>query len=147
MAFFAPSVTTEADALFTYLEQQCTQLKLTALDLTDEQARSIPTTSPLSIAGLLAHAAQVLNGWLLQVKEPERYIDEEEYPTINDGLGLDGMFDGSAVPDLDIAEVVVILRRASPKSSWLVRLSQSMEPIWAPWFRCRAIPGCPRTSS
>lgn len=111
MAFFAPSVTTEADALFTYLEQQCTQLKLTALDLTDEQARSTPTTSPLSIAGLLAHAAQVLNGWLLQVKEPERYIDEEEYPTINDGLGLDGMFDGSAVPDLDIAEVVVIFEK------------------------------------
>lgn len=112
MPFFAPSVTTEADALFTYLEQQCTQLKLTTLELTDEQARSTPTASPLSIAGLVAHAAQVVNGWLQQVKDPARYIDEEEYPTINDGLGLKGMFDGSALPDLDIAEVVVIFEKS-----------------------------------
>lgn len=112
MPFFAPSVTTEADALFVFLEQQCAQLKLTARDLSDEQARSAPTASPLSISGLLAHAAQVLNGWLQQVKEPDRYIDEEEYPRINDGLGLDGMFDGSALPDLDIAEVMVIFEKA-----------------------------------
>ena len=112
MPFFTPSVTTEADALFTYLEQQCTQLKLTARDLSDEQARTTPTASPLSICGLLAHAAQVLNGWLQQVKDPARYIDEEEYPTINDGLGLDGMFDGSALPELDIAEVVAIFEKA-----------------------------------
>ncbi|GAA1554587.1 MULTISPECIES: DinB family protein [Brevibacterium] len=112
MSFFAPSVTTEADALFSYLEQQCTQLKLTALDLTDEQARSTPTASSLSIKGLLAHAAQVINGWLQQVKDPTRYIGEEEYPTINDGLGLNGMFDGSGLPDLTIAEVVAIFEKS-----------------------------------
>ncbi|SMX92962.1 Protein of unknown function (DUF664) [Brevibacterium sp. 239c] len=112
MPFFAPSVTTEADALFAFLEQQCTQLKLTARDLTDEQARTAPTASALSISGLIAHAAQVLNGWLLQVKAPDRYIDEEEYPTINDGLGLEGMFDGSALPDLDIVDVVAIFEKA-----------------------------------
>lgn len=112
MPFFAPSVTTESDALFSYLEQQCTQLKLTALGLIDEQARSTPTASPLSISGLVAHAAQVLNGWLQQVKDPTRHIDEEEYPTINDGLGLNGMFDGSGLPDLDIAEVVVIFEKS-----------------------------------
>lgn len=112
MPFFAPSVTTEADALFSFLEQQCTQLKITALGLTDEQARSTPTASPLSISGLLAHVAQVLNGWLQQVKDPARYIGEDEYPTINDGLGLSGMFDGSALPDMDIAEVIVILEKS-----------------------------------
>ncbi|GAA1855042.1 DUF664 domain-containing protein [Brevibacterium marinum] len=108
MPFFTPSVTTESDALFSYLRQQCTQLKLTALGLTGEQARSTPTASALSISGLVAHAAQVLNGWLQQVKDPARHIDEEEYPTINDRLGLNGMFDGSGLPDLDIADVVAI---------------------------------------
>lgn len=113
MPFFAPSVTTEADAAFSFLEQQCTQLKITALGLTDEQARSTPTASPMSISGLLAHAAQVLNGWLQQVKEPTRRIDEKEYPQFNDDIGLDGMFDGSALPNLDIAEVVVIFETAT----------------------------------
>lgn len=112
MPFFAPSVTTEADALFSFLEQQCTQLRLTALDLTDEQARLTPTASSLSIVGLVAHSAQVVNGWLQQVKDPTRHIDEAEYPTINDGLGLDGMFDGSALPDLDIAEVLAIFDKS-----------------------------------
>ncbi|MDN5636328.1 MAG: DinB family protein [Brevibacterium sp.] len=112
MPFFAPSVTTEPDALFSFLEQQCTQLKLTALGLTDDQARSTPTASSLSISGLVAHAAQVINGWLQQVKEPTRHIDEEEYPTINDGLGLNGMFDGSGLPDLDIAEVIAIFEKS-----------------------------------
>lgn len=112
MPFFAPSVTTEPDALFSFLEQQCTQLKLTALGLTDDQARRTPTASSLSISGLVAHAAQVINGWLQQVKEPTRHIDEEEYPTINDGLGLNGMFDGSGLPDLDIAEVIAIFEKS-----------------------------------
>lgn len=112
MPFFAPSVTTEADALFSFLEKQCTQLKLTARELTEDQARSAPTASTLSISGLLAHAAQVLNGWLQQVKDPTRYIAMEDYPRFNDWLGLDGMFDGSALPDLDIAEVVAIFEKS-----------------------------------
>ena len=58
MPFFTPSVTTEADAAFTSLTQQCNQLKLTALGLTDEQARSTPTASGLSIAGLIVHGAR-----------------------------------------------------------------------------------------
>lgn len=112
MPFFAPPVTTEADALFSFLEQQCTQLKITALGLTDEQARSTPTASPLSISGLLAHVAQVLNGWLLQVKDPTRHIDVEDYPKINEEFGLKGMFDGSGLPDLDITEVIVALEKS-----------------------------------
>ena len=51
MPFFAPPVTTETDAQLSFLEQQCQQLRLTAAGLTDEQARSTPTVSSLSIAG------------------------------------------------------------------------------------------------
>ena len=107
MPFFTPSVTTEADAAFTFLTQQCTQLKLTALGLTDEQARSTPTTSGLSISGLVVHAAQVVNNWLIQVKDPTREVDEDDYRTINEKLGLMAMFDGSALPDLKIGRAHV----------------------------------------
>ena len=108
MPFFTPSVTTEADAAFTFLTQQCTQLKLTALGLTDEQARSTPTASGLSISGLIVHGAQVVNNWLIQVKEPTREVVEDDYRTINEKLGLMAMFDGSALPDLNIDEAVAI---------------------------------------
>ena len=108
MPFFTPSVTSEADAAFTYLTQQCTQLKLTALGLTDEQARSTPTASGLSITGLVVHAAQVVNNWLIQVKEPTREIAEDDYRPVNEKMGLTAMFDGSALPDLAIDEAVAI---------------------------------------
>jgi hypothetical protein len=111
MAFFAPSVTDETDAAFSYLTQQCTQLRLTARNLTDEQSVSTPTASSASIKGLIAHVAQVVNGWLKQVENPERVLPFEEFPAINAELGLEGMFDSSAVPDLDIAEVVEIFER------------------------------------
>ncbi|MCI4013100.1 DUF664 domain-containing protein [Brevibacterium sp. ZH18] len=47
------------------------------------------------------------------MKEPTRRIAEAEYPQFNDDIGLDGMFDGSALPNLDIAEVVVIFETAT----------------------------------
>lgn len=112
MPFFAPSVTTEADAQFSFLEQQCSQLKITALGLTDEQARSTPTVSGLSISGLLTHAAQVVISWIQQVRDPSLEVTANDYAEYNRRLGLDGMFDGSALPDLDIAEVVTALETA-----------------------------------
>lgn len=112
MPFFAPSVTTETDAHLSFLEQQCAQLRLTALDLTDEQARSTPTVSALSIAGLLTHGAQVVYGWLQQVRDPSLVATEDDYAQFNAVLGLDGAFDGSALPDLDITEVLAVFDRA-----------------------------------
>lgn len=111
MAFFAPSVSTETDAAFTFLVQQCTQLKLTARGLSDEQAASTPTASSASIKGLIAHVAQVVNGWLKQVEDPNRVVHVEDFPAINAEIGLEAMFDSSALPDLDIAEVVEIFER------------------------------------
>ena len=112
MPFFAPSVTSETDAAFSFLAHQCAQLRVTALGLSAEQARRAPTASPLSIAGLLAHVAQVVNGWLLQVKEPERVIEFSDFPAINAELGLDGMFDGTAVPDRPLEDVVAVFDKA-----------------------------------
>lgn len=106
MPFFTPPVTTEADALFSYLEQQCIQLKLSALGLTDEQARSTPTASSLSVSGLIAHAAQVVFSWIQQVRDPVLDVTEEDYAEYNRRLDFDGRLDGSTLPDRDIAEVV-----------------------------------------
>ncbi len=112
MPFFTPTVTTEADSAFTFMAQQCTQLRLTARGLSNEQARSAPTASPLSIAGLIAHVAQVLNGWLQMVKEPDQKLSVDDFPAINARIGLTEMYDGSTLPDLDIADVLTAFDRA-----------------------------------
>ncbi|RBP62221.1 uncharacterized protein DUF664 [Brevibacterium sanguinis] len=106
MPFFAPSVTTESDALFTFIEQQAGQLRLTALDLSDEQARSTPTTSRLSIAGLIAHSAQVIYGWLQQVKDPDRVFSLDDYVSFGRAIGIEEMCDGAELPDLTLAELL-----------------------------------------
>ncbi|EKU47608.1 MULTISPECIES: DinB family protein [Brevibacterium] len=112
MPFFAPPVTTETDAQLSFLEQQCQQLRLTAAGLTDEQARSTPTVSSLSIAGLLAHSAHVVYGWLQQVRDPSLVATEEDYAAFGEELGLLGSFEGATLPDLTLAEVLAAFDRA-----------------------------------
>src|SRR5699024_2544969 len=76
MPFFAPSVTSETDAAFSFLAHQSAQLRVTALGLSAEQARRAPTACPLSVPG------------------------------------LDGMFDGTAVPDRPLEDVVAVFDKA-----------------------------------
>lgn len=142
MPFFAPAVTTEADAQLTFLSQQCLQLKYTAFGLTDEQARSTPSASSLCINGLVIHVAQVVYGWLQQLKDPEREIGFDDYPAINAEIGIDGLFDGSQVSDLDIAEVIVRLDRAMAEievvrelaAAGQVDLNSVVAKIGNPWM-------------
>ncbi|WP_309131077.1 DinB family protein [Brevibacterium sp.] len=113
MSFFAPSVTTESDALFSFIEQQAIQLRLTAFDLTDEQARTTPTTSALSISGLIAHSAQVIYGWMQQVKDPSRVFTLDDYMSFGRAIGIEEMCDGSVVPDLTLAELLAAFDTAT----------------------------------
>lgn len=59
-----PPVADEREALVTYLQQERYVLTLTAHGLTDKQARLAPTTSPLSIGGLVKHCGAVEEFWI-----------------------------------------------------------------------------------
>ncbi|GAA4995313.1 DinB family protein [Kitasatospora paranensis] len=78
----APPVTDERHALLAYLAHQRQGLRVTAHGLTDAQARSAPSTSELTIAGLLKHAARCERGWmdlvLQRTRGPERTADEDD---------------------------------------------------------------------
>ena len=52
-------VSNESEALVAYLAQQRYLLRLTSYGLTDEQARATPTTSALSVGGVIKHLAAV----------------------------------------------------------------------------------------
>jgi uncharacterized damage-inducible protein DinB len=57
-------VSNESEALVAYLAQQRYLLRLTSYGLTDEQARATPTTSALSVGGVIKHVAAVERFWM-----------------------------------------------------------------------------------
>ena len=66
----------ERDGLNAYLEQMRLVLKISAYGLTDDQARlAAATPSPLTVGGLIKHAASVERGWAATVQE--RRLDED----------------------------------------------------------------------
>lgn len=80
MAGNVAPVADEREGLIAYLRQMRYVLKLSAYGLTDEQARSTPTVSPLSVGGLIKHVAHTESGWvdvILQQPggDPEQYVE------------------------------------------------------------------------
>jgi uncharacterized damage-inducible protein DinB len=59
-----PPIRTEAEGLVVYLRQQRDGLLNAAFGLTEEQLRSKPSASALSVGGLLKHAAQTERQWV-----------------------------------------------------------------------------------
>src|SRR3954469_15038966 len=63
----APIVGDERDALRVFLDYHQGGYFAIAYGLTDEQARSTPSVSALSIGGLIKHATGVQKGWMERV--------------------------------------------------------------------------------
>jgi hypothetical protein len=74
-----PPVKDEREALLAYLAQMRLVIRLTAYGLSDDQARATPTVSPLSVGGLIKHAANVERGWIGTVQQREGAGTDEEY--------------------------------------------------------------------
>jgi hypothetical protein len=80
MPGLVPPLTDERQLLLAFLGQQRDALRNAAYGLTDEQARSTPTVSSLSIAGLLKHASSGERSWMNTAKgtptgSAEEYAD------------------------------------------------------------------------
>jgi uncharacterized damage-inducible protein DinB len=71
----APVVGDERDALRVFLEYHQSSYLAVAFGLSDEQARSKPTVSALSIGGLIKHATGVQRSWM------ERVAAAPDFPT------------------------------------------------------------------
>jgi hypothetical protein len=67
MPALAPPVTDERSALREYLAYHQSAFFAVAYGLTDEQARSTPSVSTLSIGGLIKHATGVQYTWMVKV--------------------------------------------------------------------------------
>jgi uncharacterized damage-inducible protein DinB len=69
----------EREALLAYLAQQRYVLGLAAYGLTDEQARATPTTSSLSVGGLIKHVTRAERTWMDTVLERRDERGQQEY--------------------------------------------------------------------
>src|SRR3954469_17450923 len=74
----APIVGDERDALRVFLDYHQGGYFAIAYGLTDEQARSTPTVSALSIGGLIKHATGVQRGWMERVAAAPAFPPQDD---------------------------------------------------------------------
>jgi uncharacterized damage-inducible protein DinB len=84
----APAVTDERELLIAYLAQQRDGIRNAAYGLTDDQARSTPSASSLSIGGLIKHAADMEQGWIDLVLQRDRASRENQESDYHDNFRL-----------------------------------------------------------
>jgi uncharacterized damage-inducible protein DinB len=65
------AVTSERDGLLAFLEQQRQAVRNSCFGLSEEQARRQPTSSNLSLGGLIKHLAYGERTWLAHIERPE----------------------------------------------------------------------------
>lgn len=113
-----------------FLAQQRDLLRTAAHGLTDEQARSTPTASSLSVGGLIKHAAAIERGWMVDVRGEGGDIDMEAAEA---SYG-DDMVMG---PDETLAALVADLDAAAAETEALVAGLPMDHPVPVPdlpWF-------------
>ena len=74
-----PAVEGERANLLAYLDQQRAGIRLTAFGLTDEQARSVPTVSALSVGGLIKHVTATERSWMSDIMQRSAPADSAKY--------------------------------------------------------------------
>ncbi len=96
MPGLTPMVTDERNALKTFLDQCRLQLRLTAYGLTDEQARSAPTSSSISVGAAIKHVAYTEGTWMNLIEGRPRDGQEAFMAawTMGSGETLDGVLAG-----------------------------------------------------
>ncbi|GAA2606559.1 DinB family protein [Streptomyces axinellae] len=118
----------ERGALLAYLEAQRGGLRRALHNLTEEQARSAPAASELSVAGLLKHVTVVERGWLrtfqgVEVGDAEKKDEWENSfkPT----------------PEETIEELIAFSERVAAETERAVRAVASLDETFnvppAPW--------------
>jgi uncharacterized damage-inducible protein DinB len=126
MPALARPVHDERDALLHFLAQQRDALIAAAFGLTEDEARSTPTVSALSVAGLLKHAANTERGWIVGTMLGQ-------FEAARDWQG-----EFVAGPDVTVADLVDRYRAVAAETEAIVLGLDDLElPVPAPdapWF-------------
>ncbi|RAV17059.1 hypothetical protein DQP55_03395 [Mycolicibacterium sp. GF69] len=80
MPAMPPPVADEREGLREYLAAQQYAFHAVAFGLTDEQARSAPSVSALSIGGLIKHVTNCQRGWMERVAAAPEMTENDKHP-------------------------------------------------------------------
>jgi uncharacterized damage-inducible protein DinB len=125
----APFHADETDLLLGFLDQQRTVLRLAALGLTDQQARTAAAPpSPLSVGGLIKHVALGEQMWMGLVQQHADNRDPDAYAAsfvMNDDETLD--------------DILLLADQAAAATDALIRDLDDLEravpvPKGVPWY-------------
>lgn len=129
-------VTDERDGLRVYLTAQQEAFRIVTVGLTDEQARSAPSASTLSLGGLLKHLTHVQQMWAARVTTAPALTAADQRPVPEQAAEFETAFtmtDGETLAD--------ILAAFDDSCTEAVRLVESADletmvpvPPGVPWF-------------
>ena len=124
-------VVDERDGLLAYLAQQRGALRFAVHGLTDEQARATPTTSALSLGGLIKHLTFVEQRWMVEI------VLQRPLPDLHDGGGYQAAFQlaaGESVADA-LATYAAVAAETEAIVAGIADLGQPvLVPKDVPWF-------------
>jgi uncharacterized damage-inducible protein DinB len=136
MAAMPPPIADERAGLREYVVAQQYAFHAAAFGLTDEQARSTPSVSAMSIGGVIKHVTNCQQGWMERVAAAPELADRDERPMEDQEAGYQDEFvmrDDETLPD--------ILARFDAQNAETIRLIESTElgtpvpvPPGVPWF-------------
>jgi len=118
-------VADERDALLAFLSQQRDVLCITAFGLDDAQAVAASSASPLTVAGLIKHAANVESFWINEIVLEEYHFDFNQHFDLG--------------PDESLATVIDLYGRVAADTERVVAgiddLGRAVPvPSGVPWF-------------
>jgi uncharacterized damage-inducible protein DinB len=128
MPGLVPPVTDERDGLLAFLAHQRAVIRISAYGLTDEQARSAPSASTLSVGGLIKHVAAVERRWMDMVLD-----------RAGEGAQPDYEANFQMTDDETLADIVAIYDAAAAETDRVIAgISDLGQPVpvpkGVPWF-------------
>lgn len=136
MPAMPPPIADERAGLKEYVAAQQYAFKAIAFGLTDEQARSAPSVSSLSIGGLIKHVTNCQHGWMERVAAAPNLTESDQRPMEEQAADYGDEF--VMGPDETLAE---ILARFDEQNAETIRLIETADlsaavpiPQHVPWF-------------
>ncbi len=136
MAAMPPPIADERAGLMEYLKAQQYAFHAIAFGLTDEQARSTPSVSALSIGGLIKHVTHCQQGWMERVAAAPDLCESDRRPMQEQAADYGDEF--VMGEDETLADILAAFDRQNAETIRLIEATDLGAPVpipqHVPWF-------------
>ena len=136
MAAMPPPIADERAGLKEYVAAQQYAFHAIAFGLTDEQARSTPSVSAMSIGGLIKHVTNCQRGWMERVAAAPELSADDQRPMEDQEAGYGDEF--VMREDETLADILTKFDAQNAETIRLIETSDLAAPVpvppGVPWF-------------